>query len=112
MLLFHARDAQTAVKQLLELPAENVDDSLSEQLSTRAVSRCPVCNRAFRGTSYLKQHMKSHTGTVDTCEIRTHSRQATNVPVSEVFSFQGVISSDKISLGSTRNGILMSQSFN
>lgn len=54
------RDAQMAVKQLLEFPSSEAQ--LTEGVSPLAISRCPICNRAFRGNSYLKQHMKSHTG--------------------------------------------------
>ncbi|XP_076458436.1 uncharacterized protein LOC143292132 [Babylonia areolata] len=59
-------EAQRAVKQLLELPASGTaaaeDREVRETLSARAISRCPICNRVFRGSSYLKQHMKSHAG--------------------------------------------------
>ncbi|KAK7507932.1 hypothetical protein BaRGS_00000897 [Batillaria attramentaria] len=56
------REAQIAVKQLLGLPQYPNADILTDTVSARAVSRCPICSRAFRGTSYLRQHMKSHTG--------------------------------------------------
>ncbi|XP_025106288.1 transcription factor E4F1-like isoform X2 [Pomacea canaliculata] len=57
------REAQIAVKQLLELAQDTGPDiQVHESLSVRAICRCPVCNRAFRGASYMRQHMKSHTG--------------------------------------------------
>ena len=53
-----------AVKQLLELPAGPIDgeDPDEAELSTRLLYKCPVCMRKFRGSNYLKLHMRNHTG--------------------------------------------------
>ena len=58
------RDAQVAVKQLLELPAAPTDgdDPDEAELSARLLYKCPVCMRKFRGSNYLKLHMRNHTG--------------------------------------------------
>ncbi|XP_041363433.1 transcription factor E4F1-like isoform X2 [Gigantopelta aegis] len=58
------KDAQVAVKQLLELPSPSLeeDENSEKNESTRQLHKCPVCYRAFRGHGYLRQHMKSHIG--------------------------------------------------
>ena len=62
---FFHRDAQVAVKQLLELPSDPVDgDQEPVEFSTRLMYKCPVCMRKFRGSNYLKLHMRNHTGTI------------------------------------------------
>ena len=51
------------MKQLLELPADPIDgDADQAELSTRLLYKCPVCMRKFRGSNYLKLHMRNHTG--------------------------------------------------
>ncbi|XP_076074095.1 uncharacterized protein LOC143045462 [Mytilus galloprovincialis] len=52
---FKEEGAKDALKQLLELPD---DDEENDKLT----QKCPVCLKPFRGTSYLKLHMKSHIG--------------------------------------------------
>ena len=63
LILYFTRDAQVAVKQLLDLPSDPVDgDSEPAEFSTRLMYKCPVCMRKFRGSNYLKLHMRNHTG--------------------------------------------------
>ena len=65
VLYFFTRDAQVAVKQLLDLPSDPVDgDQEPAEFSTRLMYKCPVCMRKFRGSNYLKLHMRNHTGTL------------------------------------------------
>ena len=58
------RDAQIAVKQLLELPTAPIEgeDSDKPELSARLLYKCLICMRKFRGSNYLKLHMRNHTG--------------------------------------------------
>ncbi|KAL8564093.1 hypothetical protein ACOMHN_034570 [Nucella lapillus] len=58
------KEAQRAVMQLLMLPLTPApeQEDLLETINAREVSRCPICNRVVRGSSYLRQHMKSHAG--------------------------------------------------
>ncbi|XP_046379535.2 transcription factor E4F1-like [Haliotis rufescens] len=59
------RNAQIALRQLLELPTPctAVPEGDSHAMGyAKSLHKCPACSRTFRGSSYLKQHMKSHTG--------------------------------------------------
>ncbi|KAK6169185.1 hypothetical protein SNE40_020284 [Patella caerulea] len=56
------RNAQIAVRQLLEIPGALDPDDTSNFGAARNAYKCPACDRTFRGSSYLKQHMKSHAG--------------------------------------------------
>ncbi|XP_052771389.1 transcription factor E4F1-like isoform X2 [Mya arenaria] len=53
--------AQTAVRQLLEMPTSS-DDGGGAERDGRAIYACPVCNKHFSNGNYLKLHMRSHTG--------------------------------------------------
>lgn len=54
------RDAQIAVKQLMELPVDEGDEgTFGDGLPAY---KCPVCQKSFRDSSYLKLHMRNHTG--------------------------------------------------
>ncbi|XP_060577562.1 transcription factor E4F1-like isoform X2 [Ruditapes philippinarum] len=54
-------DAKTALKQLMELPQDDVESETHRELSGNSY-KCPVCNKQFRGSNYLKLHMRNHTG--------------------------------------------------
>ncbi|KAK0046186.1 transcription factor E4F1 [Biomphalaria pfeifferi] len=57
------RNALTAVKQLYSLKKnKTVSEVEKPGLSATGTLQCMVCNRLFRGNSYLRQHMRSHTG--------------------------------------------------
>ncbi|KAH9508477.1 hypothetical protein Btru_055299 [Bulinus truncatus] len=57
------RNALTAVKQLYSLKKnKTVNEVEKPGLSATGTLQCMVCNRLFRGNSYLRQHMRSHTG--------------------------------------------------
>lgn len=50
------RDAQAAVKQLMELVHGEDGTEVDSRYS------CPVCQKTFSNTSYLKMHIRNHTG--------------------------------------------------
>ena len=52
------------MKQLLELPTAPTEgeDSDKPELSARLLYKCLICMRKFRGSNYLKLHMRNHTG--------------------------------------------------
>ncbi|BFZ17605.1 hypothetical protein BsWGS_20643 [Bradybaena similaris] len=57
------RDALIAVKQLYSLKKQTT--TVEEEKSCPTASgalQCMVCSRIFRGSSYLRQHMRTHTG--------------------------------------------------
>ncbi|XP_045213317.2 transcription factor E4F1-like isoform X2 [Mercenaria mercenaria] len=54
-------EAKTALKQLMELPQDYADTEADRNISG-TVYKCPVCNKHFRGSNYLKLHMRNHTG--------------------------------------------------
>ena len=57
------RNALTAVKQLYSLKKmKNSSEQEKPGLSTTGSVQCMVCNKFFRGGSYLRQHMRTHTG--------------------------------------------------
>ncbi|RUS71092.1 hypothetical protein EGW08_021153, partial [Elysia chlorotica] len=57
------KSALTAVKQLYSLKKhKNSSDQAKIEPSTTGTVQCMVCNKFFRGTSYLRQHMRTHTG--------------------------------------------------
>ncbi|KAL5019238.1 hypothetical protein ScPMuIL_004960 [Solemya velum] len=55
------RNAQIAVKQLLDLPL-HPQEFEPEIQGPKVFYKCPVCLRSFSGSSYLRVHMRSHTG--------------------------------------------------
>lgn len=57
----NSRNAKIAIKQLLDLPTESEDTDANPQGSKQTYN-CPVCARSFKGNSYLRLHMKAHTG--------------------------------------------------
>ncbi|GFO00948.1 transcription factor e4f1-like [Plakobranchus ocellatus] len=57
------RNALTAVKQLYSLKKHKHPSQQDKPgLSTTGSVQCMVCNKFFRGSSYLRQHMRTHTG--------------------------------------------------
>ncbi|GFR73903.1 transcription factor E4F1-like [Elysia marginata] len=57
------RSALTAVKQLYSLKKLKKSPQQEKPgLSTTGSVQCMVCNKFFRGNSYLRQHMRTHTG--------------------------------------------------
>ncbi|KAF6041044.1 hypothetical protein EB796_000632 [Bugula neritina] len=60
------REAILVVQQLLILdnisPQENLDQMKNKVLTLKDIKTCPVCDKVFRSTSYLKHHMRVHTG--------------------------------------------------
>ncbi|CAH1794068.1 unnamed protein product [Owenia fusiformis] len=71
-----AKNAAIAVQQLLDLRDQHTYSNQSQGVplpqaeqsphvikgSSKGISKCPICARAFRGQSYMKLHMRSHTG--------------------------------------------------
>ncbi|XP_060064172.1 transcription factor E4F1-like [Ylistrum balloti] len=66
-----SRNAKTAIRQMLQLPADESlvgggGDATTTEIETtdiiKSVYKCAVCNKAFRANSNLKLHMKSHVG--------------------------------------------------
>ncbi|XP_013391583.1 transcription factor E4F1 [Lingula anatina] len=56
-----SKEGSMAAKQLLTLGEKSaVEDPSAAGYKT--FSKCPVCGRTFKGSSYLKLHMRSHTG--------------------------------------------------
>jgi uncharacterized Zn-finger protein len=45
----------------MELPQDDVESETHRELSGNSY-KCPVCNKQFRGSNYLKLHMRNHTG--------------------------------------------------
>ncbi|KAH3863864.1 hypothetical protein DPMN_026868 [Dreissena polymorpha] len=60
------RDAQTAVKQLMELMHGNDGGEADTRVS------CPVCQKNFSNTSYLKMHIRNHTGEQSVAFLKLH----------------------------------------
>ncbi|XP_059174449.1 transcription factor E4F1-like isoform X2 [Physella acuta] len=57
------RDALTAVKQLYSLRMNLAPSELDKPgPSITGTLQCMVCNRFFKGSNYLRQHMRIHTG--------------------------------------------------
>ena len=59
------REALIAVKQLYSLkrPQSPSNPSSGPEPSTAGTVKCMVCDKTFRGSAYLRQHMRMHTGT-------------------------------------------------
>ncbi|KAK3583635.1 hypothetical protein CHS0354_039462 [Potamilus streckersoni] len=56
-------EAQIAIKQLIEIPTDETAEGEEETHSTQGSSaKCPVCMKRFRGSNYLRLHMRTHTG--------------------------------------------------
>ncbi|CAL1527456.1 unnamed protein product [Lymnaea stagnalis] len=57
------RNALTAVKQLYSIKKNKASvETEKPGPSATGTLQCMVCNRYFRGSSYLRQHMRTHTG--------------------------------------------------
>ena len=61
---FHFRAAAVALQELVDLRATGDDGGTrtSSNFGRKKDHACPVCGRKFRGASYLRLHMRSHTG--------------------------------------------------
>ena len=57
------RVAALAVKQLVELCESHTKGPVASGVhGYKPLNTCTICERSFRGNSYLKLHMRSHTG--------------------------------------------------
>ena len=57
-------EATLALQQLIALrgPDENVSATQPGIHGYKALHKCPVCTRSFRGSTYLRLHLRTHTG--------------------------------------------------
>ncbi|XP_005096526.1 transcription factor E4F1 isoform X2 [Aplysia californica] len=58
------REALIAVKQLFSLKKNRASptETTAPEPSTAGSVKCMVCDKSFRGSTYLRQHMRMHTG--------------------------------------------------
>ncbi|KAL4239609.1 Transcription factor [Mactra antiquata] len=61
-IMDECKKAQVALKQLMDIPAETSNIETNNDIASGSLYKCPVCNKQFRRSNYLRFHMRNHTG--------------------------------------------------